>query len=65
MYDLTCRMRTLHHAVIAKQALQPLPGRKVAPEAEAAAGPGSSQDWSMRLGKQRTAASKARGYRCV
>ena len=65
------RMRTMHHGLMSKQALQPLPSRKVAPDMGAPTpdSPGTqprrSMDWSNRLDKQRQAASKTRGYRCA
>ena len=61
------RFRNLQHGIVSKQALRPLPASKVnlldnsgLPDLE----DDSQKDWSVRLGRQRQAANKTRGYRC-
>ena len=62
-----CRFRNLQHGIMSKQALRPLPASKV-DLLDSSGLPGmeddSQKDWSVRLGRQRQAANKTRGYRC-
>ena len=64
---LACRFRNLQHGIMTKQALRPLPASKVfLPQGSGGLPTGeddSQKDWSVRLGRQRDAANKTRGYR--